>query len=79
VISFVWNFLSIDFNIIKFDWSLSKFLKIVFEKNSKSKCCQKCIKFLIENSSFKCVFTWIVSSAIVANVSMLSAWLYECR
>ncbi len=23
--------------------------------------------------------TWIVSSAIVANVSMLSAWLYECR
>jgi hypothetical protein len=23
--------------------------------------------------------TWIVSFAIVANVSMLSAWLYECR
>jgi hypothetical protein len=23
--------------------------------------------------------TWVVSSAIVANVSMLSAWLYECR
>jgi hypothetical protein len=23
--------------------------------------------------------TWVVSSAIVANVSMLFAWLYECR
>jgi hypothetical protein len=56
VMSSVWSFFSIDFNIIKFDRSLSKFLKIVFEKNSKSKCCQKCIKFLIENSSFKCVF-----------------------
>jgi hypothetical protein len=56
VMSFVWNSSSIDFNIIKFDWSLSKFLKIVFEKNSKSKCCQKCIKFLIENSFLKCVF-----------------------
>jgi hypothetical protein len=23
--------------------------------------------------------TWVVSFAIVANVSMLSAWLYKCR
>jgi hypothetical protein len=56
VMSSVWDFLSIDLNIIKFDRSLSKFLKIVLEKNSKSKCCQKCIKFLIKNSFFKCVF-----------------------
>jgi hypothetical protein len=56
VMSFVWDFLSTDLNIIKFDRSLSKFLNIVFEKNSRSKCCQRCIKFLIENSSFKCVF-----------------------
>jgi hypothetical protein len=56
VMSFVWDFSSIDLNIIKFDRSLSKFFKIVFEKNSKSKCCQRCIEFLIENSFLKCVF-----------------------
>jgi hypothetical protein len=39
VMSFVWNSFSTDFNIIKSDQSLSKFLKIVLEKNSKSKCC----------------------------------------
>jgi hypothetical protein len=56
VMSFVWDSSSTDLNIIKSDKSLSKFLKIVLEKNSKSKCCQKCIKFLVENSFFKCVF-----------------------
>jgi hypothetical protein len=39
VMSFVWDFFSINLNIIKFNQSLSKFFKIVFEKNSKSKCC----------------------------------------
>ncbi len=32
-------------------------------------------RILLSNASL----TWIFSSAIVANVSMLSAWLYECR
>ncbi len=56
VMSSVWDSSSIDFNVIKSDRSLSKFLKIVLNKNSKSKCCQKCIKFLIENFILKCVF-----------------------
>ncbi len=32
-------------------------------------------RILFSNASL----TWVVSSAIVANVSMLSAWLYKCR
>ncbi len=56
VMSSVWDLFSIVFKIIKFDHSLSKFFKIVLERNSRSKCCQKCIKFLIENSSLTCVF-----------------------
>jgi hypothetical protein len=56
VMSFVWNSSSTDLNVIKFDRLLSKFFKIVFDKNSKSKCCQKCIKFLIENFILKSIF-----------------------
>jgi hypothetical protein len=71
VMSSVWNSLSTDLNIIKFDRSLSKFLKIVLEKNSRSKCCQRCIKFLIENSSLKCVFD--VSRVICNRCERLNA------
>jgi hypothetical protein len=78
VMSFVWNSFSIDLNIIKSDRSLSKSLKIVFEKNSKSKCCQRCIKFLIENSFLKCVFD--VSRVVCnrcerLNVVYMTVWM----
>ncbi len=56
VMSFMWNSSSADLNVIKFDRLLSKSLKIVLDKNSRSRCYQKCIKFLIENFIFKCVF-----------------------
>ncbi len=55
VMSSVWDSFSIDLNVIKFDRSLSKSFKMVFDKNSRSKCCQKCIKFLIENFNLKCI------------------------
>jgi hypothetical protein len=56
VMSFMWNSFSIVLKMIKSNRSLLKSFKIVLDKNSKSKCCQKCIKFLIENSFFTCLF-----------------------
>jgi hypothetical protein len=81
--SFVWDSLSTDFNIIKFNRSLSKSLKIVLEKNSKSKCCQKCIKFLVENSFLKCVFDvsrFICNRCERLNAVCMTVWMSSiCR
>ncbi len=51
-----------------------------FSKRIRSRSVVRNVSSFLSRIFFSNAFlTWVVSSAIVANVSMLFAWLYECR
>jgi hypothetical protein len=70
IMSSVWKFF-FSLNIIKLDRLFSNTLKIVLDKKKNLKCCQRCFKFLMMKSAFKCVFD--VDRSICNRCAILNA------